>query len=348
MAKKQSFEQHREQKALFCSVRSMRTLCRLLHTDQRKLELLIAQPQYRMFKIPKKSGGFREIETPRMELKKVLTHLNRYLQSVYLFELSHAAYGFIVGVRSDDDRRSIVSNAKRHVGRSYLLQVDLKNFFHAVTREKVIDIFDGPPFHFKRDLPNILADLVTHQGRLPMGTSTSPVLSNFACRELDAAVTDMSKAMFWEYTRYADDMVFSSNQPINAEKINSVRAIIRHHGFEVNERKLKVFGPEDKKIVTGLLINKRVELAPDYISTLQSDLDRLSDVLRLQNEQGQLTTRWVEQFKQQVRGRISFAGFVLKKQHETYLALRDAYYTAINPPEEEFGAINWRGFPYNL
>lgn len=348
MAKKQNFEQHRERKALFCSIKSIRSLCRVLKIDQRKLELLIRQPQYRSFQIPKKNGGFRQIEVPRAELKRVLIELNKYLQSVYLFEKSHAAYGFIVGVRNDQDRRSIVSNAMRHVGRPYLLNVDLKDFFHAVSREKVIDIFDGPPFNFRRDLPILLADLVTFQGRLPMGTSTSPVLSNFACREMDQAITEMAQSMLWVFTRYADDMTFSSKKPIHAEKINSVRAIIRHYGFATNERKLKVYGPKDNKIVTGLLVDKKVELAPDFLSSLKADITRLSEVLRIQNEQGQLTTRWVEQFKQQVRGRLNFAGFVLKKSNEQYQQLKDSYYVAINPPEEEFGAINWRGFPYNL
>lgn len=158
----------------------------------------------------------------------------------------------------------------------------------------------------------------------------------------------MAESMLWVFTRYADDMTFSSKKPFNAEKINSIRAIIRHYGFTTNERKLQQYGPKDNKIVTGLLVNKKVELAPNYLNTLTQDIERLSDVLRIQNEQGQLTTRWVEQFKQQVRGRLNFAGFVMKKNNEQYQQLRDSYYTAINPPEEEFGAINWRGFPYNL
>lgn len=348
MAKKQSFEQHREQKELFCSLNSKRELCRLLCLDERKLQLLIAHPQYRTFQIPKRNGGQRQIEVPRAELKKVLVQLNKYLQSVYLFERSRAAYGFIVGIRNDQDRRSILTNAKKHLGKPYLLNVDLKDFFHAVTRDKVIEIFDGSPFHFKRDLPDLLADLVTYQGRLPMGTSTSPVLSNFACRELDTALTELTESMLWVYTRYADDMSFSSKKPIHAEKINSIRALVRHYGFQSNERKLKVYGPKDTKIVTGLIVNDRIELSPDYLEQLHKDTQRLSEVLRIQNEQGQLTTRWVEQFKQQVRGRLNFAGYILKRNNEQYIALRDAYYTAIQPPEEEFGAVNWRGFPYNL
>ena len=241
-----------------------------------------------------------------------------------------------------------ISACRKHAGRPYLLNVDLTDFFHAVTRERVVEIFQGKPFQFKRDLPDMLADLVTYQGRLPMGTPTSPVLSNFACRELDETLTAYAEDMLWVYTRYADDMSFSSNKPIDADKVDSVRDIIKKAGFEVNERKVKVYGPEDDKIVTGLLVTDKVTLAPEYLPKLDEDIRQLQNVLLIQNEQGQLSTRWVEQFKKNIMGRLNFAGFVLKRNDENYMELKDAYYTAINPPQEDFGAVSWRGFPYNL
>lgn len=307
------------------------------------------QPKYRIFNIPKKSGGERTIEAPAADLKRVLSRLNGYLQSAYYFEKSKAAHGFILGVRNDEDRRNVVTNAKKHLGKAYLLNIDLKNFFHTVTRERIVKIFEGKPFRFKRDLPEVLADLVCYQGRLPMGTPTSPVLSNFACRELDAALVQFAEEMLWAYSRYADDMSFSSNQMIRAEKVNSLRQIIKQHDFIINECKLKIYEPEELKIVTGLLVsNKKVELAPDYLPNLKQEILHLGSVYRIQNEQGQLTTKWVEEFKQQVRGRLNFAGFVLKRNHPDYVQLKDQFIQAINPPEEEFGAISWRGFPYNF
>ena len=96
------------------------------------------------------------------------------------------------------------------LAKPYLLNVDLLDFFHAVKRDRIYDIFRSKPFNFKRNLPDILADLTTYQARLPMGTPTSPVLSNFACRELDRGLLLFSENMLWTYTRYADDMSFSS------------------------------------------------------------------------------------------------------------------------------------------
>ncbi len=345
---KRTRKRHQHQKSVFCSVNSLHALCGLLKVDQRRLQLLAQQPPYKTFTVPKKDGGERLIEAPGAELKRLLGRLNRYLQSVYYFEKTSAAYGFIVGVKNDADRRNVVSNARKHVGRPYLLNVDLLDFFHTVTREMVVAIFAGPPFGFKRQLPDLLADLTTYQGRLPMGAPTSPVLSNLACRELDRQLLAFAENMLWVYTRYADDMSFSAKQPVNAEKVNSVRRIIREAGFEINKRKTKVFGPDTPKIVTGLLVTDKVSLAPDYLPNLEAEIARLRETMIVQNEQGQLSTKWVEEYKRGIMGRLNFAGFVLKRNNETYIRLKDAYYTAVNPPQEAFGAMSWRGFPYNL
>jgi RNA-directed DNA polymerase len=333
----------------FCALRGVNDLCRLLRTDKRRLMLVAKQPRYRAFSIPKKGGGERHIETPAPALKKVQSQLNRYLQAVYYFEKSRAAYGFIVGVRNEEDRRNVLTNAKKHLGRPYLLNLDLKDFFHSVRRTQVLSIFQGPPFHFSDDLPGVLTKLVSYKGRLPMGAPTSPVMSNLACRALDEALMQHSQGLGWVYTRYADDMSFSSLKAISDEQLEATQRLITEAAFKLNPHKVQRYGPEEVKVVTGLLLAEtKVDLAPGYLDTLESDLARLQQVMDLQNFQGELNTRWVDQFRQQVQGRINFAGFVLGRRHAAYLDFKDRFYTAINPPEDEFGAVNWRSFPYNL
>lgn len=346
--KKETRQQHQNNKAVICSLRSVHELGKLLKTHPQQLYLIAQQPSYKTFPVPKKGGGERQIEAPSAPIKKILTMLNRYLQSVYFFEKSAAAYGFVAGVRNDDDRRNVVTNAQKHLGRPYLLNIDLKDFFHSVSREMILQIFLEKPFRFKGELADLLADLCTFKGRLPMGTPTSPVLSNLACRKLDATLQQYAGNMLWTYTRYADDMSFSSNQKINTEMINSLREIITAAGFKINERKVVRYGPKDTKIVTGLLLTDKIELAPDFLTLVRQEIAQLSAAMRAQNEQGQLSSRWLNKLSQQVRGRISFAGFVLGRRHEDYINLRDDFYTATNPPKEEFGAMSWRGFPYNF
>ncbi|AEE53930.1 reverse transcriptase family protein [Haliscomenobacter hydrossis] len=346
---KQALYQHQQQKTVLCSINSLNELARLLRLDQRKLTLMAERPNYRTFEIPKKDGGMREIETPGDDLKRTLGILNRYLQSVYLFEKSSAAYGFVVGVKNDDDRRNVLSNARKHIGKPYLLNIDLANFFHSITRERVLKVFTEAPFRFKRELPDVLADICTYRGRLPMGAPTSPVLSNLACMDLDRDLSILANSLFWNFTRYADDMSFSSDTPITPENIVSLRKIITDAGFTLNEQKLKLYGPADPKTVTGILLEADdCTLDPSYLDLLDEEIKRLHEVMRAQNELGQLNTRWVEQLKQQIRGRMAFAGFVLKRKNERFVELKNAFHSAINPPTEEFGSISWRGFPYNF
>jgi len=332
----------------FLSLGTVNDLCRLLKIDKRRLMLLKNQPRYKAFSIPKKGGGERHIESPSPSLKKLQTQLNRFLQAVYYFEKSAASYGFILGVRNEDDRRNVLTNAKKHLGKPHLLNVDIKDFFHAVRKNDVIHIFQGPPFDFKHDLPSILTQLCVYKGRLPMGAPTSPVLSNLACRQLDEKLVELSQKNGWTYTRYADDMTFSALRAFSDTDLDLIRHLITQAGFRVNEKKVKVYGPEEEKIVTGLLVADKVSLAPGYLDLLEKDIEQLRQVMEAQNFQGQIDSKWVDQMKMQIRGRLNFAGFVMGKRKQRYIDLKDAYYTAINPPEEEFGAVSWRSFPYNL
>ncbi|MCI4670808.1 MAG: reverse transcriptase family protein [Bacteroidia bacterium] len=332
----------------FLGIRHVNDLCRLLKIDKRRLMLVKSQPRYKAFSIPKKGGGERHIETPSPALKKIQSALNRFLQAVYYFEKSAASYGFIVGVKNEDDRRNVVTNARKHIGNPYLLNVDIKDFFHAVKKKDVMDMFLGEPFGFQTELASILTQLTIYKGRLPMGAPTSPVLSNMACRQLDEVLVELSTKNKWTYTRYADDMSFSGKEEFGEIQVNLIRHIIQEQRFKVNEKKVKHFGPEDPKIVTGLLVSKRVELAPGYIETLEKDIEALEKVMLAQNFQGEIDSKWVDQMKIQIRGRLNFAGFVMGKRKQKYLELKDKYYGAINPPEEDFGAVSWRSFPYNI
>jgi len=346
---KQALYQHQQQKTVLCSINSLNELARLLRLDQRKLALLAERGSYRTFEIPKKDGGIRQIEAPNDDLKRTLGILNRYLQSVYLFEKSSAAYGFVVGIKNDDDRRNVLTNARKHIGKPYLLNIDLADFFHSITRERILKVFTEAPFRFKRELPDVLADLCTYRDRLPMGAPTSPVLSNLVCMELDRDLTILANSLFWNFSRYADDMTFSSDTPITPDNINSLRKIIADAGFTLNEQKLKLYGPNDPKTVTGILLEDNdTTLDPSYLDLLDEEIKRLSEVIRAQNEAGQINTRWIEQLKQQIRGRMAFAGFVLKRKSDRFIEIKNAFHAAINPPNEEFGSLSWRGFPYNF
>jgi len=333
--------------ALRKAARSTTTLCALLGTDKHTLKRLGMQPRYKVFHLPKSAAGeLRLIEDPAPVLKKLQGALNYYLQSAYYFEKSSAGYGFVVNAATDDDRRNILTNARKHLGRPWLLQLDLRDFFHFVTDEKVREVFDSPPLCMKEESADLLTAATTYLGRLPMGAPTSPVLSNLACRALDNTLAALATAKLWTYTRYADDLSFSSSRPFSADEALTLRQIICEHGFMANERKTRLCGPDDEKIVTGILLRGKGELRPGFFEEVDKEVQQLAGVVAAQHFHGELRTHWVEKMKQQLRGKIAFVGFVLSVRNADYIQLRNDFYSACAPPEEEFGAVSWKGFNY--
>ncbi|MDW8274735.1 MAG: hypothetical protein RMJ53_10945, partial [Chitinophagales bacterium] len=116
----------------------------------------LCKKRYRTFTIKKKSGAARTIHAPVKGLKSILRSLNFVLQCVY--QPHEAATGFILG-------KSIVDNAKKHVGRHYVYNIDLKDFFHSFDRNRVKLAFMYKPFNLygkREELAFLLASLCTH------------------------------------------------------------------------------------------------------------------------------------------------------------------------------------------
>jgi RNA-directed DNA polymerase len=210
----------------------------------------------------------------------------------------------------------------------------------------VSKVFSEPPLCFKEEVVDLLTAVCTYQGRLPMGSPASPVLSNLVCRNLDDHLIALAEAKLWTFTRFADDLTFSAKRSFAPDDVLAIQQIITEQGFVLNDAKTRVFGPDDAKIVTGILLKGRGELRPGFYEETQSELENMAVVIKAQHYHGELRTHWTEKMKQQVRGKISFIGFVLGVRNQRYMDLRDAFYTACAPPEEEFGAVSWKGFHY--
>ena len=210
----------------FTNLVNVQAFAKLVRMPIEDLQYLANNGKYRTFTVAKKDGGERLIEAPEAQLKKVLDHINRFLSACYYFQRTPPAYGFVVNGKNDRDRRNIVTNARKHLNKPYLLNIDLKDFFHTVSAVAVQDIFTQPPFRFEHELALLLTQLTTHTNRLPMGSPTSPVLSNFACKQLDHTLLHFSKAHKCFVTRYADDISFSSWESIPDKFIEDTKRII--------------------------------------------------------------------------------------------------------------------------
>lgn len=120
------------------SIETAEALWYLAKTNNYQADLLMQNPPYNVFTVPKKDGTKRFIEDPYSELKKIQDILNDYLQPLYYFNKTTAAYGYIIKPDDDkDETRNIISAAKKHSNNSYLLNIDIEDFFHYVSFEKI-------------------------------------------------------------------------------------------------------------------------------------------------------------------------------------------------------------------
>lgn len=198
---------------------------------------------YNVYKIRKKSGKMRVITAPNPILKQCQREIMEYLNTI---PLSDHAHGFVEG-------RSIVSNAKNHVNKKYVLNIDLKDFFPSVNRNMVEDLFE------EVNLPKEYVDIVLLNDVLPQGSPCSPVISNLICRDMDRDMYNYAESLNLSYSRYADDMTFSGDN-INRGVIKKIYAIVKKHNLIVNKEKTIVLGRHKQQMVTGLIVNEKVNI----------------------------------------------------------------------------------------
>lgn len=229
----------------------------------------IVRQRYRTFHIRKKSGGLREINAPCYQLGLLLYLINILLKSLYTPNPS--ATGFTEG-------RSVVDNARVHIGHHYVFNIDLKDFFPSIPQARVWARLQLPPFNFTKEIANVLAGLCCHinaEGTkcvLPQGAATSPLLTNAVCDKLDRKMCGVAKRFGLHYTRYADDMTFSSMHNVyqkNSDFRSEIKRIIEEQGFTMNDDKTRLLRDGARQEVTGLTVNSIVNVSRQYISDLR-------------------------------------------------------------------------------
>ncbi len=311
--KKPNLNQIKQNETQINKCKNTKQLAQLLKTTPREITLLSFEPLYYHFKIPKKhKGEFRFIEAPSIELKRLQRKLNKYLQSVYYLHQSSASYGYIIKPTGVKEIKNIYTNALQHLGNTYMLNADFKDFFHQITAKDVYRIFTGSLFNFDKNTANILAKICTYKDRLPMGAPTSPALSNLYSIGLDNDLNNWARLQNITYTRFVDDLSFSSkNTPITPQFFEQINRIALKYHLKFNTDKTTFFGKNDKKTVTGLVLNKTVDIDPDFYKELNDDIKRLHSIIEVQHITGKTYgLGFVKEFKQQVMGKINFIGMI--------------------------------------
>lgn len=226
---------------------------------------------YEVFPKRKKSGGMRIIFAPRGDLKIVQKRLNKILQEIYFSIRPSSAFGFCkIGVGTNN---GIVENAQMHVGKKYLLSIDLFDFFPTIKRSDVVKVFSGSIFNKSEAAAKLLADIVTYKNTLPQGAPTSPIISNFVLVDFDEEFMRLSQEKGWNYSRYADDITLSSNEYFTGKSFEDVKRIVEKYGFKVNYRKVRFRSNSRKQMVTGIVVNNKVNVERHYVQKLRAILN---------------------------------------------------------------------------
>ncbi len=218
---------------------------------------------YKSYRIPKRNGqDTRLIEAPAPKLKMLQRKIAHAISEIYTMRLPDSVHGFV-------EKRSIATNAVQHVCKREVVKIDLEDFFPSITASRVHGLFKNTPFRFPSEVVNVLTNLVCYHGSLPQGAPTSPILSNMICLGLDKALLRFARDHRMKYTRYADDITFSSTikgataciaMPSDAGGVSIsevIEGIIVSNGFRINMSKAGIFKYGARQVVTGIVVNKK-------------------------------------------------------------------------------------------
>lgn len=246
-------------RAMGISINELRFLC-----FQREVSTI---SHYQRFTIPKKSGGERIISAPMPRLKRA-----QYWLLVNILDKvppTDSAHGFV-------SQRNILSNALPHVGKSVVINLDLENFFPGISYPRIKGVYRK--LGYSEEVATLCALLSTEvpttpyeldgqkyfvktgAGALPQGAPTSPALSNIVCRRLDKRLRGAAAKLGFVYSRYADDLTFSSSDGdgLAIKKLMwRVRKIIDSEGLKIHPRKTQVMRRHQRQEVTGVVVNER-------------------------------------------------------------------------------------------
>ena len=196
---------------------------------------LIENPCYETFKIPKKNGGFRNIQSPSTVLKQIQRCFCLYLNAEYNTIKPECVHGFVSAKGEMTRSLGIFSNALPHVNKEFILNIDIKDFFPSIKAAfiKALLIRD---FGLNDHMASVITQLCTYEKYLPAGAPTSPILSNIYCREMDHELIRLAAIHNLTYTRYDDDLTFSSKDKITEELIDKIKNTLNSHGFVINKK----------------------------------------------------------------------------------------------------------------
>jgi S1-C subfamily serine protease len=234
------------------------------------------EAQYVVFEVPKRNGGTRSIAAPSLKLKAIQRAVSKLLGPAYNPKL--AAHGFQTG-------RNVMSNATPHVRARAVLNFDLQDFFPTITFARIRGMLLAKPYLLCPDIATTIAQICTYHDTLPQGAPTSPLIANMICGKLDGELSRYAKRAGAYYTRYADDITFSTRShrlpnnvcqwdeaPRSVVLADDLRRVIEGNGFQINARKTRLAAENARQVVTGVLVNRFPNLPREFLNEVRAML----------------------------------------------------------------------------
>jgi RNA-directed DNA polymerase len=307
--------------------------------------------RYHTFTIRKKSGGVRQIQSPSVGLRIIQRKLNQILK--YIYQCPPSVHGFV-------PKYNICSNARVHVKQKYVLNVDIEDFFPSINFGRVRGLFQARPYSLPDEVATILAQLCCHDRQLPQGAPTSPIISNMIRAKMDRALYNLAEEFYCNYTRYADDLTFSTRSrefpielayyredgKLDIEIGEKLTNIIQDNGFQINASKVRLNKSSQHQEVTGLTVNQFPNVKRSYVRQIRAMLHAW-DKYGLELAEREFRTVHAHShrhsassytsFQSVLGGKIEFVGAVKGKKHPVYVQLYNKYKglmeMATPPPE---------------
>jgi RNA-directed DNA polymerase len=260
----------------------LRDIANLLQINPSRLSYILfktpPEKRYETFEVSKRNGQKRIINAPVGALKFAQRKLSTHLQDC-VEEINHStgrkdrvSHGF----KRD---KSIVTNAREHRNRRYVFNVDLADFFPSINFGRVLGFFvRDKNFALDPRAAMVIARIACHENKLPQGSPCSPVISNLIAHILDMHLVKLASKAGCTYSRYADDLTFSTNEKVFPADIaqrdasdshvwipsTMLREIVRHCGFQINPQKTSMQYRDSRQVVTGLVVNRKINVRTEY------------------------------------------------------------------------------------
>lgn len=263
---------------------------------------------YRDFSInKKKKGELRYISEPLPNLKQVQYWiLNNILEPIKVSSYAKA-YQKKVGLKQ---------NLIFHKNKKKILNLDIENFFTSIKFEAIENVFLN--LGYSKTLSKTLAKLCTLRENLPQGAPTSPYLSNIIMLSFDNDVSKFARDRNINYTRYADDLTFSGDFDENII-LEFIKSKLFEFGFNLNTNKSTLMHDSQRQIVTGVVVNKKMQLSKDQRKKLRQIFFYIKNYgLESHLERENISSR---NYLDKILGQLNF-GLYLNKKDENLLKFK--------------------------